>query len=95
MEKIYLIVLSVLFSCLVGVISYWVKTVHTEFKQILKEVTGYTRELNALIVGIQMQIQKGIETDISDIKENIKTLYNRTNDNREKILSIKAKEGKK
>ena len=79
MEKIYLLILSVLFSLIVGMVGYWIKTVHTEFKQLIKELTDYTAQLKLLIVGIQTQIEKGIETDIEEIKEDIKTLYTRTN----------------
>ncbi len=72
-------------------ISYWIKTVHKEIKQLLKELTDYTHELRELIVGIQTHIIKGIETDIQEIKADIKTLYGRTNKNENQIASLEEK----
>lgn len=81
MEKLYLIFFSVLFSAIIGLVAYFLKTMHAEVKQLIKELTDYTNKLKQVIVGIQMQIDKSIETDIKEIKEDIKTLYQRTNKN--------------
>lgn len=94
MEKLYIIILSVLFSALLGMIGYWIKAVHKEFKQVLKELTEYTNELKQLIVSIQTQIAKGIETDILEMKSDIKNLYNKTNKNENNISSIHQKNKK-
>lgn len=95
MEKLYIIILSVLFSALVGMVGYWIKAVHRDFKQILKELTEYTNELKQLIVGIQTHISKGIESDIVEIKTDIKNLYNKTGKNENSIASIEQKIEKK
>ena len=91
MEKLYILILSVLFSAILAMIGYWVKAVHKEFKQLLKELTDYTTGLKQLIVGIQTQINKGIETDIQELKHDIKTLYTKSNKNESKISKKKKK----
>lgn len=91
MEKIYLIVLSGLFSLVLGMLLYWFR----EFRQILKELTNYTHELKQLIVGIQTQITKGLEADIVEIKSDIKSLYSKSNKNENSISSLKEKVDKK
>jgi predicted PurR-regulated permease PerM len=91
MERFYIIMLSVLFSALLGMASYWIKTAHAEFKQLIKELTTYTGELKELIVGIQTQINKGIETDIKEIKEDIRTLYARSGKHESALSSINQK----
>lgn len=93
MEKLYIIILSFLFSAILGMIGYWVKTVHKEFKQLLKEITDYTNGLKQLIVGIQTQINKGIEADIQEIKTDVKTLYGKANKNESKIATLNQKSG--
>lgn len=83
MEKMYLIVFSILFSAIVGIVTYFLKSMHMEVKGLIKELTDYTNKLNQIIIGIQTQLEKGIETDIKEMKEDIKTLYHRTNNNRQ------------
>ena len=51
------------------------KSAHAEIKLLVKELTTYTSELKGLIVGIQTQINKSIETDIEEIKSDVKTLF--------------------
>ena len=70
---------------------YWLKTVHKEFKHLIKELTEYTSRLKQLIVGIQIQIEKGIETDINELETEINQLRNRTNRNDAHIAALNHK----
>lgn len=70
---------------------YWLKTVHKEFKHLIKELTEYTSRLKQLIVGIQIQIEKGIETDINELKVEINLLRDRTNKNDAHIAALNHK----
>ena len=94
MEQIYLILLSVLFSALLGLVTYWMKTAHTEIKQLIKELTTSTNGLKELIVEIQTQIHKSIETDIEEIKMDVKSLFQKTGKNQSDIASLNAKSKK-
>ena len=91
MEQVYIIILSVLFSALLGLIGFWMKSAHAEIKLLVKELTTYTSELKGLIVGIQTQINKSIETDIEEIKSDVKTLFEKTNRNQSDLSNINAK----
>jgi predicted PurR-regulated permease PerM len=88
MDRFYIIIVSILFSTLLGLGSYWVKTAHEEFKQLIKELTAYTSELKELIVGIQTQINKGIETDIKEIKKDVRALYQKAGKSESEIASL-------
>ena len=79
MENIPQFMLSISYAAVLAIIGYFLRSVHIEVKQFIKELTDYTSKLKQLIVGIQTQIDKGIETDITEIKDDIKTLYRRTN----------------
>ena len=79
MKETYFLIFSVLFSGIIAMLGYFLRTVHTEFKTLLKELTEYTQELRTLISGIQVQIDKGIETDIIELKTDIKELYSKVN----------------
>lgn len=79
MENIPQFMLSISYTAVLAIIGYFLRSVHIEVKQFIKELTDYTSKLKQLIVGIQTQIDKGIETDITEIKDDIKTLYRRTN----------------
>ncbi len=81
MENIALLILSISFTAVIGVIGYFLRSVHTEVQQFIKELTDYTSKLKQLIVGIQTQIDKGIETDIVEIKADIKALYKASQQN--------------
>ena len=85
MQNIALLILSIAFTAVFGVIGYFLRSVHIEVKQFIKELTDYTNKLKQLIVGIQTQIDKSIEKDIVEIKEDIKTLYRKTEKNAEAI----------
>ncbi|WP_438712324.1 hypothetical protein ACSTS3_10425 [Aquimarina muelleri] len=89
MKEIYLLIFSILFSGLIAILGYFVKSVHTEIKALLKELTEYTQELRHLINGIQIQIDKGIESDITEIKEDVKNLYRKTNTHTTELSQIK------
>ncbi|NQY68169.1 MAG: hypothetical protein HRT72_10685 [Flavobacteriales bacterium] len=95
MEKYYLIIVSVLFSAILGIIGYWAKYVHREIKTLLKELINYTQHLKSLIVEIQVQIEKGIESDIKDLKTDVKNLYGKTAEINSKIIELNAKSDKK
>lgn len=91
MEKFLIITLSISFSIIVGIVGFWLKTAHKEIKVLMKELTDYTNELKQLIVGIETQIERGIEADINDNKEDIKTLFSKVNKLEAQIASIKQK----
>ena len=91
MEKLYITILSILFSVLVGMIGYWLKTAHREIKTLIKELVESLNNLHRLVTGIETQIEKGIEADIKEIKEDVKTLYRRTNKNESDIATLKEK----
>ncbi|NQY11409.1 MAG: hypothetical protein HRT71_18075 [Flavobacteriales bacterium] len=95
MEQYYLIIVSMLFSVILGIIGYWVKYVHREVKNLLKELIAYTQHLKILIVEIQTQIEKGIETDIREIKKDVKSLYIKSASTDRKIVELKTKIEKK
>ncbi|WP_367583287.1 hypothetical protein [Aquimarina sp. 2304DJ70-9] len=82
--------IPILFSGLIGILGYFLKTIHAEVKQLIKELTEYTNELRALIRGIQVQIDKGIEADIREIKSDIKHLYRKSNANAEDLVKYAA-----
>lgn len=75
-------------SALIGSMGYWLKTVHKEFKRLLTELTDYTNQLRQLIVGIQTQIEKGIETDIVELKDHIKHNTERINRHEAHIAAL-------
>jgi predicted PurR-regulated permease PerM len=89
MKEIYFLIFSALFSGLIAILGYFVKSVHTEVKALLKELTEYTQELRNLISGIQVQIDKGIESDITEIKEDVKNLYRKTNTHTTELSKLK------
>ena len=91
MEKLYIIALSILFSAIIGMVGWWIKSIHKEVKELIKELT----ELKQLLAGMKIQVEKSIETDIQEMKEDIKTLYRRTNKNESSIASLKQKTGVK
>ena len=95
MENLYIIILPVLFTAIIGMMGYWLKNAHREFKQLLRELTDYTGKLKELIVGIRTQIDKSIETDIQDIKADIKNLYVRDQQNNIQISKLNQKVAKK
>lgn len=78
-DKLIITIISILSSCIIALVSYWLKTVHKEFKQLIRELTDYTSKLKQLIVGIQTQIERGIETDIKELKTDVEKLRERTN----------------
>lgn len=85
MQNLVLLILSLAFTVIFGVVGYFLRSMHIEVKQFIKELTDYTNKLKQLIVGIQTQIDKSIETDIVEIKADIKTLYSKTQKNTETI----------
>ncbi len=85
MQNLVLLILSLAFTVIFGVVGYFLRSMHIEVKQFIKELTDYTNKLKQLIVGIQTQIDKSIETDIVEIKADIKTLYSKTQKNTENI----------
>lgn len=88
MENFYLLVFSILFTAIVGIIGYFLKSVHSEVKQLIKELTAYTSKLKELIVGIQTQIDKSIEADIKEMKQDVKQLQAKAHSNERNINRI-------
>jgi len=91
MERFYIAILSILFSVLVGMIGYWLKTAHKEIKSLIKELVKSLNNLQRLVTGIETQIEKGIEADISEIKSDIKHLYRKSNKNESDIATLTEK----
>jgi len=89
--QILLMVTAVLLSAIIGLIGFWLKAAHKEFKLLIKELTDYTSRLKQLIVGIQMQIEKGIEIDIEELKAEHKNLQIRTGRLENKIAALSKK----
>lgn len=87
MEKIYITALSILFAAIIGMVSWWIKNIHREVKELIKELT----ELKQLIAAMKAQVEKSIETDIQELKADIKTLYKKTNENEKEIAALKQK----
>lgn len=92
MEKFLIVLLSIMISALIGTMGYYLKSVHKEFKRLLTELTDYTNQLRQLIVGIQTQIEKGIEADIVEIKESIKSNTGRINRHEAHIAALKQRQ---
>jgi len=91
MEKLYIIALSILFSTIIGIASWWLKTVHKEVKELIKDLV----EIKQLLAGMKTQVEKSIETDIKEIKADVKTLFSKTNKNQSDIATLKQKTGVK
>lgn len=89
--KVFMILISVLFSTIIALVGYWLKNVHEEFKELIKELTLYTSRMKQLIVGIQMQIEKGIEIDIQELKTETKNLQERTGRLESKVAGLSEK----
>lgn len=88
---IIIALITVLFSTIIGLFGYWFKMVHKEVKQVLKELTNCLHELSNMVVGIQTQIDKGIEADIRENKKNIDELFSRTNKHSNQISVLNQK----
>ena len=86
-----MILISVLFSTIIALVGYWLRNVHKEFKELIKELTLYTSRMKQLIVGIQMQIEKGIEIDIQELKTETKALQERTGRLESKVAGLSEK----
>ena len=84
---------TVLFSTIIGLLGFWLKTVHKEMKQLLKELANCLHEMSNMVVGIQMQIDKGIEADIRENKKSIDDLFKRTNKQSNQISVLNQKNG--
>ncbi len=81
MQNLPILILSVSFTIVFSVIGYFLRSMHMEVKQFIKELTEYTNHLRQLIVGIQTHIDKGIETDIVELKEEIKRINKKLDNN--------------
>jgi len=91
MENLYILILSLLFSAIVAMVGYWLKSVHKEFKGLIKELAYSISELRQLFTGMETQIEKGIEADITEIKSDIKTLYAKSNRSETQIARLNQK----
>ena len=94
MEKIYLIILTALFSIIIGLIGYWLRSAHQESKFLLKELVKSIHSLENTVAEIRIQIEKGVEADIKELKTDIKILYKRSNKNEKSITSLQVKTSK-
>ena len=83
---------SILFAALLGLVGYWLRAVYIEFKALIKELTIYTNQLQNLIVGIQTQIDKSIEEDIKELKTEVRDLRKLTNQQENRLSSLKNPE---
>lgn len=79
---------TILFSTIIALLGYWFKMVHKEVKQLLKELTNCLHELSNMVIGIQTQIDKGIEQDIQENKKQINELFKRTNRHSTQIAAL-------
>ena len=69
-SKLATSIIILLVSCVLGIGGYWIKSAYAEIKQLLKELNTYIHELTKAVVTLQTQVDKQIETDISQLKEN-------------------------
>ena len=83
------IVVALLLSCLVGLIGYWLKSLYQEFRKLVSEFTKQINELTQTVMVLQVIIEKAIEEDIQELKQDVKTLYGKTNKNESAIASIR------
>ena len=81
MEKVSIIIISILFSSVIAMLSYFLRSTHKENKEMFKELA----ELKQLLIAIKIQIEKSIVVDITEVKDNIKKLFDRTHNNKAEI----------
>jgi len=93
--NLFIAITIVLMTTLIGLMSYWLKTVYKEIKQMLKELTSYINELKQLVVSMQTQIERGIEVDIEKMKSDVQILYDRTNKLQNKLSELNPKDRSK
>ncbi|MCB9335822.1 MAG: hypothetical protein H6586_06715 [Flavobacteriales bacterium] len=84
MEKLSIIVVSVLFSSIIAMLGYFLKTAHKENKDMFKELA----ELKQLLIAIKIQVEKSIVTDIEEVKQNVRDLFDRTRHNESEISKL-------
>jgi hypothetical protein len=84
MDKLSIIVVSVLFSSIIAMLGYFLKSAHQDNKEMFKELS----EVKQLLIAIKTQVEKSIINDIEDVKENVKTLFERTRRNENAIGKI-------
>ena len=85
------ILIAILLTTILAIVGYWLRTAYTEFKGLLKELTGFINELKSVIVGIQTQIEKGIEADINEIKADITKLQEKATKMQSKVSVLNQK----
>lgn len=88
MESIFPTIATLLFSVIIGMIGYWLKQVHKEIKDAIRQLTNYINELNKAVLMIETHINKGIEQGIKHNKERIQDLQERI----EKLEEIEHKQ---
>ncbi|MBL4753049.1 MAG: hypothetical protein JKY52_05530 [Flavobacteriales bacterium] len=89
--NLFIAITIVLLTTLIGLMSYWLKIVYKEIKQMLKELTSYINELKQLVVSMQTQIERGIEVDIEKLKSDVQILYDHTNKLQNKLSELNPK----
>ena len=75
--QLLLMITAVLLSAIVTLIGYWLRQVHREIKEAIKQLTAYIYELNKTVMMLETHINKGIEQGISNNKEKITELQDR------------------
>ena len=65
-------------------LGYFLKTTYQENKDMFKELA----ELKQLLIAIKIQVEKSIVIDIQEVKQNIKTLFDRTRHNESGISKL-------
>lgn len=81
-------IITVLFTGIIGITGYWLKTVYAEVKALLKELTTYINELTKAVVILQTQVDKQIETDIQELKYEVEKVKNCTIKHGKQISAI-------
>jgi predicted nucleic acid-binding Zn-ribbon protein len=69
--QILMIICTILFSAIVGLIGFWLRVAHKEIKEAIKQLTNYIYELNKAVMVLETHINKGIEQGISSNKERL------------------------
>lgn len=87
MEKMSIIIISFLFSVIIAMLGYFLKSTHNENKEMFKELG----ELKQLLIAIKIHIEKSIVVDINEVKDNIKKLFDRTHNNKSEIGKLTEK----
>lgn len=87
MEQLSIIIISFLFSIIIAMLGYFLRITHKENQDMFIELS----ELKHLLIAIKTQIEKSIVLDIEEVKKNIKSLFDRTHNNKAEIGKLNEK----